>query len=103
MVCHILSILTLEEFVELALDGITIPHGQWTLIFVLSYGLMEAFSEPQCELLAHYILKNRALLLLRYYIHKVFYKNILWKEMHIIFGSVFKSFMNNKWTHIAQG
>ena len=54
MVHHMLWILTSEEFDELSLDGITIPHGQWTLILVLSYGLMEAFSEPQCELLAHY-------------------------------------------------
>ena len=47
MVCHMLGILTSEEFDELALDGITIPHGQWTLTLVLSHGLMEAFNEPQ--------------------------------------------------------
>ena len=34
MVCHMLWILTSEEFDELALEGITIPHGQWTLPFV---------------------------------------------------------------------
>ena len=42
-----LWILTLEESYELALDDIFIPHGQWTLTLVLSYGLMEAFTEPQ--------------------------------------------------------
>ena len=45
MVRQILWILTLEEFLEefdeLALDGITIPHGQWTLTLVLSHGLIE--------------------------------------------------------------
>ena len=47
MVCHMLGILTSEEFDELTFDGINIPHGQWTLTLVLSYGLMEAFNEPQ--------------------------------------------------------
>jgi len=47
MVCHMLWILTSEEFNELALDGITIPHGQWTLTLVLSHGLLEEFNEPQ--------------------------------------------------------
>ena len=47
MVCHMLGILTLEEFEELALDGITIPHGQWTSTFFLSHGLLEEFNEPQ--------------------------------------------------------
>ena len=47
MVCHVLWILTSEEFDELALDGITIPHGQWTLTLVLSYGLIEVFNKPQ--------------------------------------------------------
>ena len=42
-----LWILTSEESDELALDGIIIPHGQWTLTLDLSYGLMEAFNEPQ--------------------------------------------------------
>jgi len=42
-----LRILTLEEFEELALDGITIPHGQWTSTFFLSHGLLEEFNEPQ--------------------------------------------------------
>ena len=47
MVRHMLWILTSEEFDELTLDGINIPHGQWTLTLVLSHGLMEAFNEPQ--------------------------------------------------------
>ena len=42
-----LWILTSEESDELALDGINIPLGQWTLTLVLSYGLMEAFNKPQ--------------------------------------------------------
>jgi hypothetical protein len=42
-----LWILTSEESDELALDGITIPHRQWTLTLALSHGLMEAFNEPQ--------------------------------------------------------
>jgi len=42
-----LWILTSEESDELALDGINIPHGQWTLTLVLSHGLLEAFNEPQ--------------------------------------------------------
>ena len=51
MVRHMLWILTSEEFDKLALDGITIPHGQWTLTLVLSHGLTEAFNEPQLGLL----------------------------------------------------
>ena len=47
MVCHMLWILTSEESDELVLDGINIPHGQWILTLVLSYGLMEAFNKPQ--------------------------------------------------------
>ena len=47
MVRHMLWILTSEEFDELALDGITIPHGQWTLTLILSHGLIEQFIEPQ--------------------------------------------------------
>jgi len=47
MVCHMLWILTSEEFDELALNSINIPHRQWTLTLVLSNGLMEAFNEPQ--------------------------------------------------------
>ena len=42
-----LWILTSVESDELALDGITIPHGQWTLTLVLSHGLIEEFNEPQ--------------------------------------------------------
>ena len=42
-----LWILTSEEFDKLALDGITIPHGQWTSTLVLSLGLIEEFNEPQ--------------------------------------------------------
>ena len=42
-----LWILTSEESDELALDGNNIPHGQWTLTLVLSYGLIEAFNKPQ--------------------------------------------------------
>ena len=42
-----LWILTSEESVELALDGINIPHVQWTLTLVLSHGLIEEFNEPQ--------------------------------------------------------
>jgi hypothetical protein len=41
-----LGILTSEEFDELTLDGINIPHGQWTLTLVLFHGLMEVFNEP---------------------------------------------------------
>jgi len=37
MVCHMLGILTSEEFDKLALDDINIPHGQWTLTLVLSH------------------------------------------------------------------
>ena len=33
-----LRILTLEEFDELALDGIIIPHGQWTIPLVKQTG-----------------------------------------------------------------
>ena len=47
MVYHLLWILTSEEFNELALDDINIPHGQWALTLVLSHELMEAFNEPQ--------------------------------------------------------
>ena len=47
MVCYMLWILTSKESNELAFDGINIPHGQWTLTLVLSYGLMEAFNKPQ--------------------------------------------------------
>jgi len=36
-----------EEFDELALDGITIPHLQWTSTLILSLGLIEEFNEPQ--------------------------------------------------------
>ena len=32
---------------ELTLDDINIPHGQWTLTFVLSHGLIEQFNEPK--------------------------------------------------------
>ena len=41
-----LWILTSEEFDELALDGITIPYGQWTSTF-LPHRLLEEFNEPQ--------------------------------------------------------
>ena len=41
-----LWILTSEESDELTLNGINIPHGQWTLT-LLSYGLMEAFNKHQ--------------------------------------------------------
>ena len=47
MVCHMLGILTSEEFDELTLDWINIPHGQWILTLVLSHGRMEAFNKPQ--------------------------------------------------------
>ena len=47
MVCHMLGILTSEEFDELTLDWINIPHGQWILTLVLYHELMEAFNEPQ--------------------------------------------------------
>ena len=47
MVYDMLRILTSEEFDDLALDGITILHGQWTLTLVLYYGLIEQFNEPQ--------------------------------------------------------
>ena len=43
--------LTSEESVELALDGINIPHGQWTLIIVLSHRLIEKFNDPQLEVI----------------------------------------------------
>ena len=64
-----LCILTSEESDELALDGINIPHGQWTLT-LLSYGLMEAFNKHQLGVAFIIDQKNGALLLLRYYIHK---------------------------------
>ena len=47
MVCHMLWILTSKEYDELALDGIIIPHGQWTIALALSHWLKEAFHEPQ--------------------------------------------------------
>ena len=47
MVCHMLRILISEESDEIALDGINIPRGQWTLTLVLSHGLIEPFNEPQ--------------------------------------------------------
>ena len=47
MVCHMLWILTSVESDELALDGITIPHGQWILTLILSHGLTEQFNGPQ--------------------------------------------------------
>ena len=37
-------ILTSEESIELTLDGINIPHGQWTLILVLSHKLIKDFN-----------------------------------------------------------
>jgi hypothetical protein len=42
-----LWILTKEESDELTLDGMNIPHGQWTLTLVLSHRIMEAFNKPQ--------------------------------------------------------
>jgi len=39
-------ILTSEESIELALDGISIPHKQWTLILVLSHKLIKEFNDP---------------------------------------------------------
>ena len=45
-----LRILTLEEFDELALDGITIPHGQWTIALVLSHWLRKNFMNLNLEL-----------------------------------------------------
>ena len=50
MVCHMFWILTSEESIELALDGINIPHGQWTLILVLSHKLIKDFNNPWLEL-----------------------------------------------------
>jgi len=41
-----LWILTSDESVELALDGINIPHRQWTLILILSYKLIQEFNDP---------------------------------------------------------
>jgi hypothetical protein len=38
--------LTSEKSVELALDGINIPHGQWTLLLVLSHKLIKEFNDP---------------------------------------------------------
>jgi hypothetical protein len=38
--------LTSEKSVELALDGINIPHGQWTLLLVLSHELIKEFNDP---------------------------------------------------------
>ena len=48
-----LWILTSEESDELALDGINIPYGQWTLTLGLSHGLMEAFNEPQLGVICY--------------------------------------------------
>jgi len=39
-------ILTSEESIELALDGINIPHKQWTLILILSHRLIKEFNDP---------------------------------------------------------
>ena len=46
MVCHMFCILTSEESIELALDGINILHRQWTLILILSYKLIQEFNDP---------------------------------------------------------
>jgi hypothetical protein len=46
MVCHMLKILTSEKSVELALDGINIPHGQKILLLVLSHKLIKEFNDP---------------------------------------------------------
>ena len=53
MVRHMLWISTSEESDELALDGINIPHGQWTLTLVLSHGLIEQFNEPQLGVICY--------------------------------------------------
>ena len=41
MVCHMFWILTSDESIELVLDGINIPHGQYALILVLSQLIKE--------------------------------------------------------------
>jgi hypothetical protein len=46
MVCHMLWILTSNKFIELALDGINIPHGHRTLLLVLFHKLIEEFNDP---------------------------------------------------------
>ena len=69
MVCHMFWILTSEESIELALDGINILHRQRTLILILSHKLIKEFNDPWLGL---FIIDNIkcALLLLRHYIHK---------------------------------
>jgi hypothetical protein len=46
LVCHMLWILISEKYVEHALDGINIPHGQWTLLLVLSHKLIKSLMTP---------------------------------------------------------
>ena len=46
IVCHMLWILTSEEFDEFALDGIIIPHGQWKIALALSHWLRLEIQEP---------------------------------------------------------
>ena len=50
--------LTSEESIELAVDGINIPHGQWTLILVLSHKLLKEFND---SLLGSFIIDQRKL------------------------------------------
>jgi len=38
--------LTSEESIDLAIDGINIPHKQCTLILVLSHKLIKEFNDP---------------------------------------------------------
>ena len=60
MICQMLWILTSEESVELALDGINIPHRQWTLILALSHKLIKEFNDPW---LGSFIIDQRKLCL----------------------------------------
>ena len=62
MVCHMLWILTSEEFDELALDGTIIPRGLWKIAMVLSHWLREEFYEPQLGVV-HYTSKMLSYLL----------------------------------------
>jgi hypothetical protein len=62
-------VLTSEEFVALALDGINISHGHWTLLLVLSHKLIEEFNDAHLGVI-YYRSKKLYLAVIKYYIHK---------------------------------
>jgi hypothetical protein len=57
MVCHLLWILNSDKSVELALDGISIPHGHWTLLLVLSHKLIKDFNDPHLRVIYYRSMK----------------------------------------------